>query len=215
MDTAKPSLEIHLGKLPGIDRQALESEFSGFQAMFFEEFGIIIPTMVMREDPDLPDDTFQVVINGQSQPPVKSLKDGEFWLYLPASQLHGQPYFDRIWEVRPAVEPNTGSEASIVLGGDADRQLWIDAGSDTRSRQDYIVFTVASQIRQQPAAFFTPQLLRYYLNRLNDSHPDLISATYELVDTDELSRALKSRLQAAESIQNLPELLEKMLVEKL
>ncbi len=215
MDNFQPSIQVHLGGLPGIDRADINSEFSGFQEMFFDEFGIIIPLIEIVEDAELAENIFQVIINGEKQPPVESLQEGEFWLYMDVSQLEGESYFERTWEARPGIEPNTLSEAAVVRGDETDRQLWADNGSDTRSRQGYVVFSVAAQIRAQPTAFLTPDLLHYYLTRLNDDYPDLVQAAGALLDDDKMLDFLKSRLNDGYSIQNLPRLLEEMLVEKI
>jgi type III secretory pathway component EscV len=215
MDAAQPSIKVHLGALPGIDRSQLESEFSGFQEMFFSELGIIIPVIQLVDDPSLPENVLQVYINDEPQPPIESIAEGEFWLYLPASQVQGQQYYERTWEARPGIEPNTGSEASIVRGDDADRQLWIDNGNDTRSRQGYLVFSVAAQIRRQPASFLSLELIDYYLTRLKDSYPDLVDIAGRMLDPGELHERLRLQLQAGSSIQNLPALLEEILVEKI
>ena len=215
MENFQPTIQVHLGKLPGIDRADLEIEFSGFQEMFFNEFGIIIPIIEIVEDNELAENLFQVIINGEKQPPFESLQEGEFWLYMEASQLEGESYFERTWEARPGIEPNTLSEAAIVRGGETDRQLWADSGSATRSRQGYVVFSVAAQIRAQPAVFLTPDLLHYYLSRLNEDYPDLVQAVGALLDNETPLENLKSRLNDGSSIQNLPRLLEEMLVEKI
>ncbi len=215
MDAIQPSIQVKLGKLPGIDREQIASEISGFQEMFFDEFGIIIPMIEIIEDDELADDIFQVIINGDEQSPVESLQEGEFWLYMEVSQLKGETYFERMWEARPGIEPNTISEAAIVRGDEADRLLWAENGSDTRSRQGYVVFSVAAQIRSQPAAFLTPDLLHYYLTRLNEDYPDLIRTVNDLLDNEMLLESLKSHLNNGFSIQNLPRLLEEMLVEKI
>lgn len=191
----RPSIQVHLGKLPGIDRPVLEAEFSGFQDMFFNEFGIIIPLIEIVEDDQLADNIFQVVINNKKQPPVESLQEGEFCLFVPASQLASDTYFERSWEARPGIEPNSLSEAAILRGEETDRQLWADNGMDTRSRQGYVIFCVAANIRAQPAAFLTPDLLQYYLTRLEDNYPDLIQTASALLGSENLLEKIKVPLE--------------------
>lgn len=210
MQAVKPSITVHLGNLPGIDRTVLETDFSGFQELFFDEFGIIIPIIEMMEDDSLQDNVIQLYVNGQPQPVTEIIQEGEFWLYVSSDQLD-EPYFDRYWEARSSVEPNSGNEAAIVRGSDADMQLWKDAGHYTRSPQEYVVFCIAAQIHNQPEAFINHDLINYYLNQLKEKYPDLVMVTDDLIDRDTLIAALNDQLAAGNSIKNLPRLLDELL----
>jgi type III secretory pathway component EscV len=208
-----PSLTLYLGRLPGIDRKILKSELERFQELFFDECGLVIPIYVLKEDDTLPENAFQPEINGEKQAAIEGLAENEFWVYYPYSDIT-QPLFDRTWQARPSVEPNSGGEAAIVVGGDAELQIWNENGYDIRTRQGYIPFQVAAQVRTRKADFLTPTLVRYSLSQLMESYPDLVAVARQVLSEEELVLELKSRLEAELSIKNLPGILEELLAGK-
>lgn len=214
MEEILPSLKLYLGHLPYIDRQSLKDEFGRFQDLFFDECGVIIPAMDIIEDPSLSETTLQLEINGEKQPPIESLAENEFWVFYPASQIEN-PFLNHTWQFRPSIEPNTGEEAAIVTGGQAEQQTWRENGYDIRTCQGYVIFSTAAQVRSHKADFVNSRLVRFYLSRLQENYPALIETVREVISETDLIKELKSRLAEYESIKNLPGILEDLLARQL
>lgn len=214
MEDITPSLKLYLGQLPFIDRASLKDEFGRFQDLFFDECGVIIPPIDIIEDPSLSETTLQLEINGEKQPPIVSLAENEFWVFYPASQIEN-PFLNHTWQFRPSIEPNTGEEAAIVTGGQAEQQIWRDNGYDTRTCQGYIIFTTAAQIRRNKAEFVTRGLVRFYLRRLQDNYPALIETVCDVIPETTLIDELKSRLANDEPIKDMPRILEDLLARQI
>lgn len=214
MEEITPSLTLHLGHLPFINRENLELELERFQDLFFDECGVIVPTIKIAEDRSLPENMFQVEINGVKQPPIESLAENEFWVFYPASQIEN-PFLDHAWEFRPSIEPNTGEEAAIIVGGQDEQQIWRENGYDIRTCQGYVIFSTAAQIRSHKPDFVVPGLVRFYLSRLRENYPALIETVREVIPETTLIEALKSRLADNESIKDMPRLLEELLARQI
>lgn len=214
MEEIKPSLKLYLGQLPFIDRENLKGEFRRFQDLFFDESGVVIPPIDIIEDPSLPENMFQLEINGVKQPPVESLAENEFWVFYPASQIEN-PFMDHTWQFRPSVEPNIGEEAAIVVGGQDEQQIWRDNGYDTRTCQGYIIFTTAAQLRRNKTEFVTPGLVRFYLSRLKQNYPALIETVRDVIPETTLMDELKFRLTNDEAIKDMPGILEDLLARQI
>lgn len=210
MEEMTPSLKLYLGHLPYINRDTLRAELARLQGLFFEESGVLIPPFELIEDGTLPENVFQVEINGVRQPPIESLAENEFWVFCPPSQIT-DPFLDRTWKFRPSIEPNTGEEAAIVVGGQDQMQIWRDNGYDTRSYQGYVVFTTAAQVRKEIPALFTGGLLRFYLSRLRDNYPALVDVVRQTFTEETLVEELKTILAQGKSIKDMPRILEDLL----
>jgi type III secretory pathway component EscV len=213
MTEQSPSLTLYLGRLPGIDRKTLKSELERFQELFFDECGLILPFYKLKEDQTLPENAFQPEINGVKQEIIEGLAENEFWIYYPVSEFT-QPIFDRTWQARPSIEPNSGEEAAILEGGEAEQQVWIDNGYDIRTPQGYIAFHAAALVRKRKADFVTTTLVRYYLSQLLENYPDLVNVARQVLPEDELTQELKSYLEDEISIKNMPSILEELLAKK-
>ncbi len=214
MEELTPSLKLHLGRLPHIDRDALKTELARLQELFFDESGVITPPFEVVEDETLPENTFQVEINQVKLPPIESLAENEFWVFCPPSQIT-DPFLDRTWQFRPSVEPNTGEEAVIVVGGQEEMQIWRENGFDTRSYQGYVVFTTAAQVRKNNSELITGGLVRFYLSRLSENYPALVDIVRETFPEATLVQELRSLLSNGESIKDMPRVLEYLLARQI
>ena len=210
MDSTFPTLTLFVGPLPGIDRSRLEIELALLQTLFVDELGLITPLLNVQADESLPAGAYRLQLNEQRLPPIEGIKPHEFWVLYPADALT-EPKFGRTWRARPAVEPNFGNAAAIVEGDDAARQLWQENGHDTRGPTEYVVFTVAAEIRKRADEFLVPALAEYYLTKLRSPYPALVDSARQQFDLATLTEALRAKLRARESIKDLRTILEDML----
>jgi len=212
MATTFPSLKLRTGEYAGIERDELTKALRGLQELIFSELGLIIPILQVVDDETLPKRVQQLEINDSKLERISGLEPNEFWVNVRSDAVVGRKWWNRNWEARPAIEPNTGDPAATLRGDEAGRQLWQSYGYDTRSPLGYIVFTTAAELRRHAATLLTPDLVRYYLVRLKGPFPALVQAARRF-DVESLTRVLQAKLEQRMSIRNLRRILETMLAE--
>jgi flagellar biosynthesis component FlhA len=155
----------------------------------------------------LSDGSFQLQINDAALSPTPGLEPDQFWLNYPASQLPARGLTGR-----PALEPNLGTEAAIMQGGEDIAKTWRDAGYTTRSPLGYVIFNVAAVIRRNPSVLLSADLVEHYLTTLQATYPILVNAALKRFNVEALTQILRDKLDARASIRNLPGILESLLV---
>jgi flagellar biosynthesis component FlhA len=212
MDRGFPLLILNISQEEGIARAVFEKELRPLQETVFNDLGLIIPAIQVRNSRELAPYEYQLQIDDQCFETFVGIKVGEFWLNLPVGQLAQQTWWGKRWQARAANE-NSGSKAAIVSGDEQDRLMWQHRGYETYSPVDYAVFAAAAQLRLHAAELMTPRLAEYYLTKLQTQFPVLVEVVRDRFDAATLSRALQGRLRAQTSIKNFVGVLEIMLLD--
>jgi flagellar biosynthesis protein FlhA len=192
---------------------ALETELRRLQESFFNELGVIIPPIRLREDENLLDNTYRLQMNDRVLDTIVGLEPDEFWLSFPARQVVGTMWWGRTWQARNSPEPNTGDEASVVRGDETSRRLWEENNYQTKSPPEYIALIIVAALRKHAADLLVPDLVQHYMTKLRIRYPMLIDAISQRFDTESLTSMLRAKLERGTSIKDLPRVLENILVE--
>jgi flagellar biosynthesis component FlhA len=211
-ENTTPSLTLHLGRLPWIDRASLAAGFTSLQSDIFDEIGVLIPLLKIKEDSQLAEDAFQLEINGQMHGPFTAISAHEFLLNMSLDDLGQHEWWGQTWHARESIDSNGSTLAAIVEGDDNARKLWAQKEFDTHSPTEYVIFITAAILRKHASHFLDSFLVEHYLTQLDQHVPALVRAVRKRFDTPTLQQCLENELTNGESIRDLPAVLENLLV---
>jgi type III secretion protein V len=181
--------------------ETFRSRVNEVRALLFEAYGVIVPELVLRPRPDLPDRTLVVALNDV---PVRriSIPEGRVMVPQPPDQL---AIFGL--EAEPFVHPVSGRPASLVPA--EQRTLAERAQFDVFDVVDLIRLHVHGYAAQNLQEFIDLQTTQALVNALSESHGDLVAAvTPKPVRLSEVAELLKRLLREQVSVRDLARILE-------
>ena len=169
------------------------------------ELGIILPPVEIEKDDKLASDDFRLQLNDVRLSPSAGLTENQFLVNAPPSRLSALGVTSR-----PTVHTETGAECAIAEGEEALTKCK-QAGFITWGPASFIAFNLAGEIRRSAGNFLTSDTLKYSLELLRTTHPELVDAAMDRFELATLTRIFRSLLDEQVPIRNLRRILEILL----
>ncbi len=199
-----------------IDNEPIERLLDLMQERLFSELGIRFPRVELREDETLGKDEFRIQINDLRLPRMTGLGNSTFLLSATLEQLKSLDI-----EGRAKVNPETGAEAAIVMGGAEVAKKARDTGLTTWGRNGYIVLTCSGELRRHAGAYIISEGVEYELDSMSEgvedelgsirAYPHLTKSSIDRFGISRIVQVLRSLAEEGISIHHLFGVLEAML----
>jgi flagellar biosynthesis component FlhA len=210
MTKTYPSLTVCVGKSSIVDHAALSSALQQIQQQFFNETGVVIPLIQLRDGDDLDGRTCHLLMNESPLITFPQLDTSEFWVPLGAAEVTGTR-FGRTWTAREQQLPGAGAPGSVVQGDAAARLLWTNQRYTAIASVEYIAAAIYSTIKKHAVELLVQDLVDHYLFRLKEKSSVLVEVARHCFKLEDLTLALRSALGTSGSIKNLPAILGQLL----
>jgi type III secretory pathway component EscV/tetratricopeptide (TPR) repeat protein len=189
------------------DDRDLDSLLALMRDGLFNELGLMVPAVELRESDSFGVDGFEVRIGEGTPVKFPGLQTDEAMINeapdrLALLGLHG----------RPSVNPAAGTPSTIVRTSEKELSVCRAAGLTTWGPAGYVVLQVSALLRREAATLQTDGATRHLIDSLALTFPDLADAALQRFPLATIARVLRHLLAEEIPIRNLRAILEHLLL---